>query len=179
MESVRDHFVSMFVDRLQTLEQRVDELQASNELLRSELSSKSEEVHLMPHSRYTEFSDGYGLHWDLWEAPTMTDNREGSVCAESVPLDEKHWNAVVFPGRSTIHILEADDTADKYWSSDRVSIGRVCQSVTVRELVEGVHSALRLHGNDGDEFGYYDGMLQSREAYHHDVKLCVTRWPCL
>ena len=104
MESVEDHFVSMIIDRLQALEQTVDELRASNELLRSELSTQTEEVHLMPHTRYTEFSDGYDLKWDLLKAPTMTDNREGGS-GDPVPLDEKHWNAEVFPGKSQFKSL--------------------------------------------------------------------------
>lgn len=149
MESVEDHFVSMIIDRLQALEQTVDELRASNELLRSELSTQTEKVHL-----------------------TMTDNREGGS-GDPVPLDEKHWNAVVFPGKVAIQILEETDTADSYFSNHKVSIGRVCHPVTVRELVEGVQRALRVRWDHGDEPGIYNGMLPSRKGYH-DMKLCVT-----
>ena len=107
MDSVQDHFVSMIVDRLQALEETVDELRASNEQLRSQLNARSEAIHLTPYSRYTEFSDGFGFHWELMSqevgAPTMTDERlpqEGG--GNEVPLDEKHWDAIVFPGRVTL-----------------------------------------------------------------------------
>ena len=170
MESVQDNFVSMIVDRLQALEQSVDELRASNEQLRSEFSARSEALYLTPHSRYTEFSDGFGFHWDIMcqeiKAPTMSHQDD------EVPLDYKHWNAIVFPSGVTLHEY---DMKDDMRVTHTFTVGRVGHPVTVRELVDCVHAAMQVKYDHFGDFwiGEYDGMRLSRAARRHDMELCI------
>ena len=106
----------------------------------------------------------------------MTDKRMLQPDRDNhLPLDEKHWDALVFPGTVTLQILlyEGRDSADELRSDDRVTLGTPGRPVTVRDLVEGVQAALQAKFGDMESIGYYDGMLLSREACCHDMKLCI------
>ena len=101
----------------------------------------------------------------------MTDERqEDTDSRDEVPLDEKHWNALVFPGRVTLHQYEI---ANGFRVIDSGHIlGRVGHVVTVRELVEGVHAAMQARYGDS-AVGVYDGMLLSRQAHFPDMQLSI------
>jgi hypothetical protein len=125
------------------------------------------------------FSDGYSFDWSVMAGePGMIFGElpscEGAF-AEILPLDEKHWNAVVFPDAVSVIIYAYDE--HPALDDVRIAVGRAGKPVTVRMLVTDVEAKLSEVPLDGSvplvewELGReFDGM----DACDSDQILCLT-----
>jgi hypothetical protein len=146
LETTEASFITMIMDRLHSLEADNDRLKRKVELLESNLDLRSPPITLLSHTAFNDFSDGWGLSWEILKEPTMINERiegDNTGDADLVPLDDAHWNAVAFPCSTTI-IIENDDEMHTF------RIGKIGYPVTVRTLVEDMHTQLlRVDCNTG------------------------------
>jgi hypothetical protein len=103
----------------------------------------------------TKFNDGLRLSWEIFEEPNVTKTPTRIICDDDnlMPLDEAHWNAVVFPCPTRVVMGGDDPLNDRILSrneraaatSDRPAflIGK-SGPVTIRMLVTELHEKLRL-----------------------------------
>lgn len=116
------------LDRLHDLESQNDELRTKVDRL-----SKRPGMYLMPHTNYTVFSDGMLLCWHLRGDPEMID-----AYGERSALDDLHWSAVVFPGKTNI-LFFAEIGFERRTPEIVVRVGWKNDPVTLRVLVDVFH----------------------------------------
>lgn len=195
-------FVTMIVDRLQTLELLYDDLKRDNEFCQKKIAELSDEVnhrcprlYLTAHSKFTVFNDGYGLSYEVLKEPKMIDNRfqkEGRGDDDFVPLDDDHWNAFVLPNSVWLQVGSSrlGETCNRI-----IKVGRPDEPLTLRTFITEIHRKL-LEPNDagqtladdieytnatgsesnGESFhGYYEGLAPScTSSYANDMELLLT-----
>lgn len=157
METPEAAFVSMVMERLAAVEKQNDELKNKVEILEAKLETHENQIYLTPHSMYKDFNDGWSLNWELLKEPTMVDERrivrDEITNDDFVPLDEAHWNAIVFPS----HIwLQVGNFTHLNIYATRLKIGRVGEPVTLRILVRStsIWNLLRKKWNWKDTQGF-------------------------
>lgn len=148
-------FITMIVDRLQTLEHRCDVLQKQNDScqkkiveLTDEIDHRYPSIFLTPHSKYTEFNDGYGLSYEILSEPKMIDNRSQKEDIDDndfVPLDDEHWKAVVLPDAVWLQVGDIREIYNK-----RIKIGRHGEPLTLRTFITELHRLLLEPNRDGE-----------------------------
>jgi len=131
MESPRAKWVDMIQDRLHALEE--DNLALRKEL--TELKAKVHPLRLLPHTSYTQFSDGYVLYWRALHAPKLLHPETDEIR----PLEDAHWQAVAFPGATIIEMPRQHE-----WNHELFCpIGKAGQITTVKTLVDSFNDWLQ------------------------------------
>ena len=132
MESPRANFVAMFMDRLQTLESRVDVLQQEKNKLALELIAVKSALHLK--KDLMTFSDGFELVPGFGAGGAMLHPPDAcSACSDyrELPIDDLHRQATAFHGQISIGFYCDND-------SERVLVGEKDRRVTVQEFLDAI-----------------------------------------
>ena len=178
MESTEARFVAMIIDRLHAVETENDRLKRLLEELNTRLEARCPAIYLTPHTKYTSFNDGWSFFWDLSKRPTMVDERDDKDDLEDedfLPLDDAHWDAVVFPSETWIQLGEWPDVP---FSKKRFRVGRAGEPVTVRTMVDEINAQILALGDavrceSCGDCGTYQGFEQTDDAFFTDMVLNV------
>jgi hypothetical protein len=160
METPQAAYIAMEMDRIHAVEMQNDRLIERMAQLEKRVDDHVNELHLLPGSLYTEFSDGRVLSWMMPGDPEMVLDADAAQ-----PLDEAHWNAVVFTGATTIVLCEYANPA---LDDERMVVGRPGQHVTLRMLVDELDSALFEERDlimTGNYEGEFTGFAQCSAGY--------------
>lgn len=165
METIQANYVNMIMDRLHHLEQENDQLKTTLEDLKSLMDARLPPVYLLPHTKFKDFNDGFTFCWELFSEPTMYDERtpKQEVFEDDfVPLDDIHWNAMIFPSGTFIKV---GDYVDMQGREDRVFVGIAGKPVTVRMFVDEITEFCKplidqLQDDDSGYCGFYQGLAQ-------------------
>lgn len=148
-ESTEASFITMIVDRLQNIEQKQDELVKENLSLKkrlggleAELDQRSPKLFLTPHSKYTQFNDGYRLSYEIFQEPKMwVPKKQGDQIFDHdyVPLDDEHWKAIMLPDAVWLQAGEVQPAGNK----TRIQIGQPGQPLDLKTFVVEFEEKLR------------------------------------
>ena len=169
-ENAEASFISMMMDRLQAMEQQINILRAENAVLASRLPPP---LYLTSHSCYQDFNDGFSISWKILDEPMFYDQRADAYDEDGyfneerfVPMDQEHWEAVVFPSGV---MMKCELEFQKMFF-----IGEHGKPLTVRDLMQGVHTVLRTHSTTLHEHtGYYNGLTVHAGTCQSYVELDV------
>ena len=182
MESTEAKFISMIMDRLTCVELENDRLKMMITEQNIKLEQRCPSIYLTPYTKYTTFNDGWSFYWDLMKQPTILDEKNHNNMDVSdddfVSLDDKHWNAVVFPCETFVQL---DGWEDIPMSKRRLLLGHAGEPVTVRMMVEEINAHLQSLGDavmcqGCNNCGEYRGFQLSSDNDCTDIILNVEHW---
>jgi hypothetical protein len=148
-------WVEMVMDRLHKVEHQIDKLQKENDDLSAHIFRLNTRLYLTDHSDYMSFNDGNNIFWQLSEEPLMYTHEWSDICSMR-PLDEPHWNSIIFPSGG-LRVSVPVKTVPSYKTSRY--IGKPGQPVTLRQLVSQIHDLLNWVAYDDDD--NYNETLQA------------------
>lgn len=147
-------FVNMMMERLHALESLTDRQQHELRFLRTALDARAPAITVTPESKYTKFSDGKNMCWEIGEQPVIFPNRSsfenelGDV--EMIPLDAAHQHAIIFTEPTIIRLALYDEAysgpclpaTDPRLTCYYRLIGTAGIPVTLHQFVDSFHEWL-------------------------------------
>ena len=127
MESAQAQFISMMVERMHALEEKVEALQQENARMTQHMAEVKNSVHLQ--DDLMQFSDGWSLDTQFWNPGRCQLEYGGHQYLSYAPLDASHANATAFYGQVTFF---------PDFSGTPLSIGQKGERTNVQQMLDGL-----------------------------------------
>ena len=128
MESAQANFISMMVERMHALEEKVDVLQQENARLKQHVGEMENSVHLQ--DDLMQFSDGWSLDTQFWNPCHCRLEYGGPEYLSYAPMDALHANATAFYGQVTFF---------PDFSGTPLSIGHRGERTSVQQMLDALN----------------------------------------
>lgn len=176
METPGAAFLTMIMDRLQTVEEQNTQMKRVIEELQPIRDALLFTLHVRPGDKYKTFSDGMAIIWRIGDVPTMSWHPR-DFYYPGTPLDDVHENATMFFGMKTLVFMTHEHYIEKKLS---ISIGQSGIKTTFGSFFRQVNNIVN-EQKAFEVFAYARGRqykgLHWETTLADTPTLCVSKWP--